>query len=204
MPVQKLDERKQPAKGPKIIRTKLDRVKKDVAPKGGKNHRPEPHSPIKEQRPNPKCRPGRQQKNRELCQAHPSHSHRVRADPSQDRRKSEVKERHVIIEKVAILHEVARPPPYNVEMLGLVAVVAVAENIRPLQTEQDEHQTHCHEPLRPWERTPGLHSETPIRPSGSLLARRLSTDKTQGDPRRYGIPDLMVVAPALHKMTQPA
>ena len=61
----------------------------------------------------------------------------MRADPSQDRRKSEVKERHVIIEKVAILHEVARPPPYNVEMLGLVAVVAVAEDIRRLGLEEE-------------------------------------------------------------------
>ena len=49
-----------------------------------------------------------------------------------------MKQRHVIVEQVAILNEPARPSPDNMEMLRFIAVESVVQNI---YHSDDEH--HC-------------------------------------------------------------
>src|SRR5215471_14190034 len=54
---------------------------------------------------------------------------RAISEQSKDRRKREMKQRHVIIEQVTILNEPARPSPDNMKMLWFVAVEPVMQDI---------------------------------------------------------------------------
>src|SRR6267378_2083082 len=92
------------------------------------------------QRPGPKSAPRRHEVGRKKDQAHPIKNRRAVANRGEDGSEQEVKERHVVIEKIAILNKPVRPTPDDVQMLRLVAVESVMQEANSIGRRQDRQQ----------------------------------------------------------------
>jgi len=94
----------------------------------------------KKQRPDAKSAPGCHEAGRKKGQSHPIKNRRAVANRGEDRSEQDVKEWHVVIEKIAILNKPVRPTPDDVQMLRLVAVESVMQEANSIGRRQDCQQ----------------------------------------------------------------
>ena len=92
------------------------------------------------QRPGPKSAPRRHEVGRKKGQSHPIKNRCALANRGEDGSEQEVKEWHVVIEKIAILNKPVRPTPDDVQMLRLVAVESVIQESDRLGRDKNHHK----------------------------------------------------------------
>src|SRR5882762_6638353 len=94
---------------------------------------PETDTPGKESGPNLVSAPSRHEIHGQEDETHPIKNGGSVADESKNRCEHDVKQRHVVIEDIAILNEPARPGPDHVHVLRLIAVEAVTQHVDGLE-----------------------------------------------------------------------
>ena len=111
--------------------------------KTGEDYSPDTGSPGKKRCANFVSAPCGDEIHRQQNESHLIQNGTAIADQPKDRRKHDMKQRHVIIEQVAILNESARPSPDNVKMLRFIAVEPVVQDIYDPDQEHQREKNCC-------------------------------------------------------------
>ena len=120
----------------------------------GQNNRPDADTPRKKQSADPVNAPRGDEVHGQESKTHPAEIARPVADQPEDRREHDLKQRHVIVKQVTILHKAVRPSPNDVEMLRFIGVETVADDVH-----NPEHDHDCEKTCRGGAFSPARHSE---------------------------------------------
>src|ERR1700740_227911 len=111
-----------------------------IGDKSGQNDRPDPNAPGKKLRSDSIGRPNRNKMRGQKHKSHPMKQIGSLSDERGDRAQQNMKERHVIVEDVAILHQSLSPTPNYMEVLRFVGIEPVMKEIQNIQCDQNRQQ----------------------------------------------------------------
>ena len=111
--------------------------------KTGEDYSPDAGPPGKKARADFESAPCRDEIHRQQNESHHIKNGGAIADESEYRRKHHVKQRHMIVEHVAILNESACPGPDYVKMLRFIAVEPVVQDIYDPDHDHQREENCC-------------------------------------------------------------
>jgi hypothetical protein len=107
------------------------------------------------------------------------------AKKPENRSAEQLKERHVIIEHISILHQPMRPGPDDMQMLRFIAVESEKEDIPELE-ESPQAEEACSDPnLRPAGQAEIVLKPANRRVYGRLLHKQIVVPPHRAQPRAY-------------------